>query len=628
MTIAHRPASIALVDISYLFKKNWHAMPGKPTEASRQTLADVDHLRAAVNHLILCRDAGPYLRAQRFPDYKAKRPAPEPEELAHKKWLFEQLKQRGIQQAWCQGHEADDVIATLAKAYGVWCGDVRLVTNDKDAAQCVGGSVVQYVPPTRDKGWEVRDRAAVIEKFGVPPEHMPLWQALQGDSVDNIPGIKGIGEKTATDLVQWFKTLPGIIDALGAKDPRIKPAVAQKVGAGLADLPLYIELVTLVTNVPLDAEALLTPAEPAQGREAAADVSLTGYVGNATPSPSSPEGEEAFEKALEIYHESIKTQLAEDEAKEGERRALATKGPCMAPPHLSPCVGGTCHWCKGLPPPRIGKDPNADAFLKRVAEQRAALEQFEAAQDKREAVADNVQQAYRTRREEALRAADKVISPSPRAVERAKIAGEYERQRVAESENDTVSNAPGDKATTPAQVHVKLAPMPMPPVKANLKGLALLRAPFPDHQVSKLPKGTKAQNECPPSEKRNCSVCGGWHHPKIIHLDYVGHAALTDRLLEVDPLWSWEPMAFTPQGLPLFDSTGGLWIRLTVCGVTRLGYGHAAGKPFADAGAREKEIIGDALRNAAMRFGAALELWHKGELHDDNWNPAQEREAS
>lgn len=148
-------------------------------------------------------------------------------------------------------------------------------------------------------------------------------------------------------------------------------------------------------------------------------------------------------------------------------------------------------------------------------------------------------------------------------------------------------------------------------------GLALMRAPFPDYQVSKLPKGTKAQNDCPPNEKRNCSICGGWHHPKIVHLDYVGHAALTDRLLDADPNWSWEPMAKDADGLPLFDKSGGLWIRLTVCGVTRLGYGHAASKAHMDIGAREKEVIGDALRNAGMRFGAALALWHKGELHPD-----------
>ena len=145
-------------------------------------------------------------------------------------------------------------------------------------------------------------------------------------------------------------------------------------------------------------------------------------------------------------------------------------------------------------------------------------------------------------------------------------------------------------------------------------GLELLRVPFLPNQISKLPKGTKAQNECPANEKIKCELCGGCHHPKVIHLDYVGHAALTDRLLDADPLWSWEPLALK-DGLPAFDSTGGLWIRLTVCGHTRIGYGHAASSSFKEIGSREKEVIGDALRNAAMRFGAALELWHKGDLH-------------
>jgi hypothetical protein len=98
----------------------------------------------------------------------------------------------------------------------------------------------------------------------------------------------------------------------------------------------------------------------------------------------------------------------------------------------------------------------------------------------------------------------------------------------------------------------------------------------------------------------------------------VGHAALTDRLLDVDPLWSWEPMGLRPDGTPAFDRNGGLWIKLTVCGVTRLGYGNADGKSGGDA---VKEIIGDALRNAAMRFGAALDLWHKGDLHAEEQEP-------
>lgn len=147
--------------------------------------------------------------------------------------------------------------------------------------------------------------------------------------------------------------------------------------------------------------------------------------------------------------------------------------------------------------------------------------------------------------------------------------------------------------------------------------LTKLREPFPDHHISKLPKPTKQQTEAVKADFKigiRCKLCGSWHHKDVVHLDYVGHAALTDRLLDTDPAWSWEPVAFR-DGLPAFDGTGGLWIKLTICGVTRLGYGHAAAKPGVDPGAREKEVIGDALRNAAMRFGAALDLWHKGDLH-------------
>jgi hypothetical protein len=154
-----------------------------------------------------------------------------------------------------------------------------------------------------------------------------------------------------------------------------------------------------------------------------------------------------------------------------------------------------------------------------------------------------------------------------------------------------------------------------------VSGLAAMREPFPAQYIGKLPKGTKAQNECPADQKVNCKVCGGWHHPRIVHLDYVGHAAITQRLLDADPCWSWEPLAFTEHGLPRLDESGGLWIRLTVAGMTRLGYGDAGGKHGPSA---TKEAIGDALRNAAMRFGAALELWHKGDWESDTFIPEQD----
>ncbi len=136
-----------------------------------------------------------------------------------------------------------------------------------------------------------------------------------------------------------------------------------------------------------------------------------------------------------------------------------------------------------------------------------------------------------------------------------------------------------------------------------------LRAPFKPEQIGKLPKPTKKENP-----KGRCQECGGYHGLPAVHLDYVGHAAVTDRLLEVDPAWTWEPMAYGPSGEPLMVN-GGLWIRLTVCGVTRPGFGDAT------TGGAIKEIIGDAIRNAAMRFGVALDLWSKEDLTGSDESP-------
>lgn len=146
--------------------------------------------------------------------------------------------------------------------------------------------------------------------------------------------------------------------------------------------------------------------------------------------------------------------------------------------------------------------------------------------------------------------------------------------------------------------------------KEAVIGLDLMRKPFEPHQISQMCRSTKKENP-----KGKCPKCNGWHGLPAIQLTYVGHAALTDRLLDADPAWSWEPLALDDKGYPVIDKDGGMWIRLTVCGVTRLGYGDAQGKTGGDA---MKERIGDALRNAAMRFGAALDLWHKGVLHMDD----------
>jgi hypothetical protein len=143
--------------------------------------------------------------------------------------------------------------------------------------------------------------------------------------------------------------------------------------------------------------------------------------------------------------------------------------------------------------------------------------------------------------------------------------------------------------------------------------LAALREPFTAEQVGKLPKVTCSDcsdknKKCDKHPRLNCKTCKAYISKSHIHIDFVGHAHVTERLLDVDPLWSWEPLAFNGNGLPALDDNNGLWIKLHVGGMSRIGYGHANGKRGGDA---IKETIGDAIRNAAMRFGVALDLWKK-----------------
>src|SRR6266567_1529823 len=107
-----------------------------------------------------------------------------------------------------------------------------------------------------------------------------------------------------------------------------------------------------------------------------------------------------------------------------------------------------------------------------------------------------------------------------------------------------------------------------------------LREKFPDELVGKLPRvwcracsANKTQKHCDKHQLIRCEVCKNRITEAHLHLDYIGHAATTDRLLQVDPAWTWTPVAHDERGLPRIDAQGGLWINLTVAGVTRLGYG-------------------------------------------------------
>lgn len=142
---------------------------------------------------------------------------------------------------------------------------------------------------------------------------------------------------------------------------------------------------------------------------------------------------------------------------------------------------------------------------------------------------------------------------------------------------------------------------------------AQLLTPFPAETIGKLPRiicpnCSKAPTKvCGEHNKVQCRDCNNYITVRHIHLDYVGHAAVTKRLLDVDSEWTWEPVAVDANGAPAL-ANGGLWIRLTIGGTSRLGWGD---------GPDIKQMISDAIRNAAMRFGVALDLWSKEDLRAD-----------
>jgi len=165
---------------------------------------------------------GPTWRHERFPDYKAQR-KPTPEDLLAQLEPIEVLAQAlGLPVLEIPGMEADDVMATLA-ARGAREGlEVVLVTGDKDMLQVVGGTVRVLVPQTRDE-YLWMDADGVRAKWQVGPEHIRDVLALMGDASDNIPGVPGVGEKTAVELMRQFGSLDALYERLAeVKKPALK----------------------------------------------------------------------------------------------------------------------------------------------------------------------------------------------------------------------------------------------------------------------------------------------------------------------------------------------------------------------------------------------------------------------
>jgi DNA polymerase-1 len=197
----------------------------------------------------------PTFRHALYPAYKANRP-PVPAELVPQfEWIKRITAALGVPQVEVPGQEADDLIATIARRAEAAGIETVIVTGDKDFCQVVSDRVT-LLDTMKDKA---TGPAEVRERYGVGPERVVDVMALMGDAVDNVPGVPGVGEKTAVKLIAEHGSLEGVFAAADS----IKGKLGEKIRAHRDDALLSRKLVTIVTDVLVDAEpTALVVAEP------------------------------------------------------------------------------------------------------------------------------------------------------------------------------------------------------------------------------------------------------------------------------------------------------------------------------------------------------------------------------
>ena len=251
---------LILIDGSSYLYRAFHAYPGTMSNGDIPTNAIygvVNMLRSmmrqfASDRIAVIFDAkGKTFRDDMYPEYKANRP-PMPDDLRCQiEPLHNVIRAMGLPLISIPGVEADDVIGTLASQASKAGMPVLISTGDKDMAQLVDDNVTLINTMTN----VVMDREGVIEKFGIPPELIIDYLALMGDKVDNIPGVPGVGDKTATALLQGIGSIEKLyqnLDDIAALGFRGSKTMAKKLVDNEENAKLSYELATIKLDVELE----------------------------------------------------------------------------------------------------------------------------------------------------------------------------------------------------------------------------------------------------------------------------------------------------------------------------------------------------------------------------------------
>lgn len=292
---------------------------GEPTNATfgfTRVLLDLLE-KDQPDYLAVSFDRGLSGRDTLYDEYKGTRDKM-PDELSVQMARIQQVVQAfNIPVLACDGYEADDVIGTVARQAVARGVDVRIVTGDRDLLQLLNTHVTVQLPSRKSGPDEVYDEARFVERFGLRPDQLVDKKALEGDTSDNIPGVKGIGEKTAVNLLTQYDTLDGIYDHID----EIKGATRTKLESGQEMARISRELAQIQYDVPLtlDLEACVTHDYDAGEverlfRELEFRTFLERFQRSNQPTTASLFGDDAFGDAPPPGESLLETVIVRDEA--------------------------------------------------------------------------------------------------------------------------------------------------------------------------------------------------------------------------------------------------------------------------------------------------------------------------
>jgi DNA polymerase I len=203
----------------------------------------------------------PTFRHKLADSYKANREELDQDLALQFPWMRKITELLGLPSLDRVGYEADDILASLAVQAAAAGVEARVFTSDKDLAQVVSEHVLQCPPPKQNEAAKIMGPAEIVEKFGVEPKQMVDWQAMVGDSSDNIPGIPGVGPKKATLLLQKYGDLETILER-GPREEKGK--LAENLALHAEDARLAKQLVAMVTDLDFGSVTALKAGERQQ----------------------------------------------------------------------------------------------------------------------------------------------------------------------------------------------------------------------------------------------------------------------------------------------------------------------------------------------------------------------------